>query len=50
VVSELADIIEERPHLQDAVPATTNSYTQAKKVFAAKKKKPENGKAFGQPG
>jgi hypothetical protein len=49
VVSELADIVEERAHLQDAVPATKNNYVQTKKMFAAEKKKPENGKAFGQP-
>ena len=49
VVSELAGIVEERTHLQDALPATKNNYAQAKKLFAAKKKKPENGKAFGQP-
>jgi type II secretory pathway component PulF len=49
VVSELADIVEERTHLQAAVHETKNNYVQAKKVFAAEKKKPENGKAFGQP-
>jgi hypothetical protein len=49
VVSELADFVEERTHLQAAVPETKNNYAQAKKLFAAKKKKPGNGKAFGQP-
>jgi hypothetical protein len=49
VVSELADIVEERTHLQAAVPETKNNYAQAKKLFAAEKKKAENGKAFGQP-
>ena len=49
VESELADIGEERIRLQDAVPAAKNDYGEAKKVFSAEKKKPENGKAFGQP-
>jgi hypothetical protein len=49
VVFELADIVEERTHLQDAVPVTRNNYAQAKKLFAAEKKKPEYGKVFGQP-
>jgi hypothetical protein len=37
VVSELAEIVEERTYLQDAVPATKSNYAQAKKLFAAKK-------------
>jgi hypothetical protein len=49
VESELADIVAERNRLQDAVPATKHNHAQAKKMFAAEKKKPENGKAFGQP-
>jgi hypothetical protein len=49
VESELADIGEERSRLQDAVPAAKNAFGEAKKVFLAEKKKPENGKAFGQP-
>jgi hypothetical protein len=49
VEAELADIGEERSRLQDAVPAAKNDYAEARKVFAAEKKKPENGKAFGQP-
>jgi hypothetical protein len=46
---ELSDIVEERTLLQDAVPRTKALQSQAKKLFAAEKKKPENGKAFGQP-
>jgi hypothetical protein len=46
---ELADIIKERSTLQDAVPTTKNEHSEAKKQFAEEKKKPENGKAFGQP-
>jgi hypothetical protein len=49
VESEIADIVEERTRLQDAVPTTKNDYAEAKKVFSEEKKKPENGKAFGQP-
>jgi hypothetical protein len=47
--SELADIAEERTRLQDAVPQTKNANGEAKKAFLEEKKKPENGKAFGQP-
>jgi hypothetical protein len=46
---ELADIVEERTHLQDAVPATKNEHSLGKKQFGEEKKTPENGKAFGQP-
>jgi hypothetical protein len=46
---ELSDILEERNLLQDAVPHTKSQHAEAKKRFAAEKKKPENGKAFGQP-
>jgi hypothetical protein len=46
---ELSDIGEERTRLQDAVPASKNKFAEAKKVFAEERKKPENGKAFGQP-
>ena len=46
---ELSDIVEERTLLQDAVPRTKALQFQAKKLFAAERKKPENGKAFGQP-
>jgi hypothetical protein len=46
---ELSDIIDERTLLQDAVPRTKALQLQAKKRFAAELKKPENGKAFGQP-
>jgi hypothetical protein len=49
VESELADIVEERNNLQDRVPATKNDFAEAKKQFAEERKKPENGKAFGQP-
>jgi hypothetical protein len=49
VESELSDIVEERTLLQDAVPRTKAEQSQAKKVFAMERKKPENGKAFGQP-
>jgi gamma-glutamyltranspeptidase len=30
-------------------PTTKNKHSEAKKQFAEEKKKPENGKAFGQP-
>jgi hypothetical protein len=43
------DIVEERTLLQDAVPHTKAEQSQAKKLFPAEEKKPENGKAFGQP-
>jgi hypothetical protein len=46
---ELLDIFEEQTLLQDAVPRTKALQLQAKKLFAAEKEKPENGKAFGQP-
>ena len=46
---ELSDIVEERTLLQEAVPRTKALQFQAKKLFAAERKKPENGKAFGQP-
>jgi hypothetical protein len=46
---ELADIVKERRTLQDAVPTTKNEHCEAKKQFAEEKKKPENGKVFGQP-
>ena len=45
----MSDIIHERTLLQDAVPRTKALQSQAKKQFAAESKKPENGKAFGQP-
>jgi hypothetical protein len=46
--SELFDIVKERTLLQDAVPPTEAEHAKAKKGFAAEKKKPGNGKAFGQ--
>ena len=46
---EMADIIAERTHLQAAVPHTKAALAQAKLELAAERKKPENGKAFGQP-
>ncbi len=46
---ELFDINDEQTLLQDAVPKTEALQWQAKKRFAAESKKPENGKAFGQP-
>jgi hypothetical protein len=44
----MADIIAEQTHLQGTVSCTEAELAQAK-IFAAKKKKPEIGKAFGQP-
>jgi hypothetical protein len=49
VKSELSDIVEERTLLQDAIPRTKAESVLAKKQFREEKKKPENGKAFGQP-
>jgi hypothetical protein len=49
VKSELSNIVDEQTLLQDAVPRTKALQLQAKKWFAAESKKPENGKAFGQP-
>jgi hypothetical protein len=49
VESELSDILEERANLQDAVPRTKFEQVQAKKLFSDERKKPANGKAFGQP-
>jgi hypothetical protein len=46
---ELSNIGEERTRLQDAVPATKNDFAEAKKQIAKERKKPENGKACGQP-
>jgi hypothetical protein len=46
---ELADIVEERTRLLDAVPSTKNVHSEARKQFIEERKKPENGKAFGQP-
>jgi hypothetical protein len=47
---EMADIVAKQTHLQGAVPHTKAELAQARKIlFAAEKKKPENGKAFGQP-
>jgi hypothetical protein len=45
---ELADIVEERTRLLDAVPSTKNVHSEARKQFIEERKKPENGKAFGQ--
>jgi predicted nucleic acid-binding Zn-ribbon protein len=48
VESELADIVEERTRLQDAVPATKDKHSEAKKQFTdEKKRKSENGKPLG---
>jgi hypothetical protein len=41
--------VEERTRLQDAVPATKNEHSEAKKKFTDEKKNLENEKAFGQP-
>jgi hypothetical protein len=41
--------VEERFCLQDAVPATKNKHSEAKKKFTDEKKNLENGKAFGKP-
>jgi hypothetical protein len=49
VESELSDIVEERTLLQDAVPRTKAENVIAKKLFSDERKKPQNGKAFGQP-
>ena len=43
------DVAEEQTPLQDAVPRTEAERVEAKKLLAAERKKPENGKAFGQP-
>jgi hypothetical protein len=47
--AELADIFDQRTLLQDAVPHMKNEHAQARKLFVEEKRKPENGKAFGQP-
>jgi hypothetical protein len=47
--AELSDIFDERALLQDSVPRTKNEHAQARKLFADERRKPENGKAFGQP-
>ncbi len=41
--------MEEKSLFQDSVPCTKAEQLQAKKLFVAEKKKPENGKAFWQP-
>ena len=46
---EMVDVAEERTLLQDAVPRTKAEHVEAKQLLAAERKKPENGKAFGQP-
>jgi hypothetical protein len=46
---EMADIVAERTNLQAAVPHAKAALAQAKMKLAAERKKPENGKAFGQP-
>jgi hypothetical protein len=46
---EMVDIIAEQTPLQGAVPRTKADLAQAKIQFAAKKKNPENGKAFRKP-
>jgi hypothetical protein len=49
VEAELSDVVEEQTLLQDTAPITKAEHVQARKLFAAEKKKPENGNAFGQP-
>jgi hypothetical protein len=46
---ELLDILEEQTLLPDAIPQTQVELLEAKKLFGEEKKKPYNGKAFGQP-